>query len=534
MLTASVTYPGINTITGARLTFSNGARWGAGTITMLPQDGFAPGAPQTMTWQSSVGTLAFPNCTLDVNHLRRRETRDGWRWDVKVFDRRFLWWRYTIDCRWNVRLPDGSVREDTKKNAQELCELILDAIGETTADVSKVPDDLYPPCQYRGVNAAALLWWLCEYCSVAIGFKTDNTVQLVPYGEGDNLVDVLPSTTRINPVARWKGMGPTTLQGVSGPTIYQSRLRMRPLMTTADEETATSPDLIDYGPTLGFPHEPWTNFGNIANANRYLAEWQFCRWFQAVSQANDGHEVPGSTTDVNHIRQLLPLHRWLVDGFKDSSDPPLQWQWPPVLRGNYWPQGLRPINLTDQEWTGMFDLHHETGLINTEYPIFTVENTYSQEQVEFALFMTAAYNVRNHDTGELDRLKIDRDVDGETGVKVLLRPEVYGAVVQRYGAENAPTELRDTRDDATTELNAYLDAFEKRFADEALVRDVAEVPGYPVCPLDGRIAQIDLQYGYGQAPSLTASQGYEADIYNQSFEQMLLKAEVVRLAAEAA
>lgn len=516
-MTIQVTYPGVTSIVGARFTLSRGAMPSVGTLTIVPQDGLVL-APQTLTWQSDQGTLQFPDCTLDIANLRKKWVEGTWRWDVKVYDRRLKWWRYTLDANYNERLTDGSLKLDTKKSAREIAQLILTKFGET-ANVSGMPNDVYPRCDWKGVNAAAALQWLCEYCSCAIGFSTSNQVQLVAYGEGADL----PTLLRVNPQWRFvSGKSPQTLEAVSGPTVYQSQLKLQPVMLKSDDYTLEHVDDSDFEPSEGWTYEPWTNFGNVDNTYRFQAENDFCRRFYVYSQKDDTQNVPGSTTTVATIQQILPLLPYLASQMSLGDDSLALGKLPktPYLKGNYWPQSDIATNLQNKEWTGIFWVDGKNGFVKTEYPVFTMEST-EQQTVEFKLWLTAAYHVRGSD-GELDRLKETENIGGTGGKLVLVRPEVFGAYINGDIVE-------DTREQAKLELRAYLNQFKKRYQTAALQCDIAEVAGYQPCPLDGKIAQITLHYGFG-TPAMTVSTGYEHDIYNESFEESLRKATLLRLA----
>lgn len=515
MLDSIVTYPGITAIKAARFTASRGALPGRGTLVILPQDGFEPGGAQPLTWQSSIGTVVIPGCVLDTAHLVRLEhgPRTDWRWHITVYDRRYYWWNYSIDADWNARLPNGEVALATQLSARDIAKQILDQFGETSADVSGMPTSVFPRCKWRGAKAAAALQWLCEYCSVAIGFNLNGQVQLKPYGVGD----VFPATYRVHPRWRWSpGTSPKELLAVGGPTRYQSKLKLDPLMVDSDEKTAKEPGGVDYEPTETWEFEPWTNYGNVDSELRWLPATQLDRWLQVISQADGSHAVPGSETEVDHIRQLLPLLPHLIDSFKDESDPPLVWPWKPRITGDFWSQGLLSINVVDQVWSGNFELECETGLVRTEYPIFTV--TDQGETPELKLNLTAAYHVRSK-TGELDRVKETQSVGGVEGTKTIVRPEVFGAV-------NVEEDV-DTRFGAGVELATYLNWFRLRFEAEALVFECAECIGFEPCPIDGRIQQLSLEWGYGRDPWMRASLGYELDIYNLSFEESVRRSEAL-------
>ena len=527
MLNSSVTFPGLNTITGARFTLSRGVFPGKGTITMLPQDVLTV-APGEFAWNSDVDSLSFPRCTLDIAHLRKRETPLGWRWDVNVFDRRYYWWKYTIDGDYNRRRGDGQLLVSSKKSARQLARIILDIVNEPDADVSGMPDDVYPRCKWVAANAAVALQWLCEYCSTAIGFDIGGAVKLTAYGEGADL----PTIFRVNPSWKFGLAKPSALLAVSGPTVYQSRLALTPVMLDEDDDTMRSVSDVGYKPTNDWTYEPWTNFGNVGDEFRFHANREFCQWWQPYAQANGGLAVPGSDTVISSIQQILPLLPDLASVIVNGGDElEFTWPYPYSLRGDFWPLSDVPVNAVDQEWIGQFWVHLRTGLTKTEYPVFVINEGSPNPLDTVKLYLTAAYNVRNAD-GELDRLKESQSLGGETGVHVLVRPEVFGSRIQLYGDNNAPGEVRDTREAARTELKAYLTQFAKRYVTGLC--DVAEVAGFQRCPLDGKIAQIALQYALGQYPRMVASSGYEHDVFNESFEQTNRKVTLQRVAEQLA
>lgn len=522
MLTSQVTFPGIDNIVGARFTASRGAFPGKGTLTILPQDNFAVG-PGTMVWQTNEQTLVFPYCTLALNHLKRREQgpRSEWRWEVTVYDRRLLWWNYKLDANWNERWLDGTIKDLTKKNAQEIAKLILDVLGETGATVADVPTNLYPRCCWNGANAAAALQWLCEWCSIAIGFDNQGFVQLRSYGEGDELPDVL----RLNPVYRY-GLAatPANLQALSGPTVYQSPIQLTDVGINSDDATWIGVNGVDYVPTAGWFYEPWTNFGNVDAAQRFHPSLELGRIWRIASLG--GPSPPGTDTNVDDINQLLPLKPVLAKplAHEEGAERNKIGHFP-YVQGIFWFQGdLRANCNTVQRWPGNFTLYHNLGLIVTEYPVFDLHSEFlaaDDSGLTLRLWLMCAYNVRGTD-GKYDRLLEEQGAGGPYGTKVLIRPEVFGAYID--GGD-------DTRPAARDELTAYLRQFGKRYSGEAIVAQVYEGLGFVATALDGLIAQVTLEFGYGAEPRTIVSTGYEHDTYNESFEECLRKSTLQLLAS---
>lgn len=507
-----VLFPGVTNIVGARFTLSRGAAPSRGTISIVPQDGLSA-APQAMTWQSDSDTLTFPGCTLDLAHLRERRVGKTWRWEITVYDRRLYWGRYQVDGNYNERLPNGLVKPDTQKSARELARLILNGIGEGTANVDGMPANVYPRCRWAGANAAAVLQWLCEYCSCAIGFDTSNRVQLMPYGVGADL----PSQRAQTPRYRYNiGTSPQTLLAVGGPTVYQSRLRLEAVSLEESTNTLKPMEFVESKPANGWEYEPIINFPNVSTDYRDTVFGYGWRGFRVYSQADGSTNVPGCPFAVSRLSQMLPFKTELPYLITDV-DGGNAYGYPLLLRGDYWPMGDTSASITDSPWPGQFAFNEQRGLVLTEFPIININSV--QQVTTPTLYLTTAYNVRHGTTGEIDRVYQTAGVGGVAGTKVLVRPEVFGSFVQLYGSGNSYADTVETRTQANSELQAYLAQFQRRYQTDALVCEMESYPAYYACPLDGKLAQITLEYGYSAPPRMTVSTGYEHDIYNKSFEE---------------
>jgi hypothetical protein len=313
--------------------------------------------------------------------------------------------------------------------------------------------------------------------------------------------------------------------------VFQTRLRLEAVFVEETSDTLQLPADVDYEPDNGWEYEPINSFPNVGVDDRMMAFYSGWRWFRVIGQADGTWQVPDASFEVTELSQILPFHEKCVSS-ATNDDGSYPFAYDPFMRGNYWPQGDTAEPVTDKFWEGKFHFNRNRGLVVTEYPVINFDS--AGKVVTPQLYVSAAYNVRDKQTGEMERPKQWQSVGGAYGTKVLVRPECFGAVAQLYWENNAPAMTIDTRTDATAELRAYLALFQQRYAGAGLVCEVVEFPGYGPCQLDGKIAQITLEYGYSDTPLMRISTGYEHDVYNQSFEESLRKFTLQRLAEESA
>lgn len=125
-----------------------------------------------------------------------RFNSQGYVTSVTFLDRRWKWKHVVISGHYNVRNPDGSIRNDpavpinqTEKTPQELASILLDELGEVGYDVADLPNDARPEVRWEIANAAQELQALCDLLGCRIVLQRDNRIALRRAGVGAPLPD---------------------------------------------------------------------------------------------------------------------------------------------------------------------------------------------------------------------------------------------------------------------------------------------------------------------------------------------------------
>ena len=193
-------FPGVAQAISGEITLSHGISPSVGTIEMVPQPNFA-GDGGTLSFTFGGVEIDFPDCKVDQASLKF--DANGFLIALSIFDRRWKWSAGgTISGNYNVRADDGTIDPIRQQDAPTLCSMCLDAMGEGGYDVSGVPGDVHPYVDWDHDNPARCLADLADQLGCRIVLGIDNTVSVVPLGQGADLpVDdtVMANSLTINP-----------------------------------------------------------------------------------------------------------------------------------------------------------------------------------------------------------------------------------------------------------------------------------------------------------------------------------------------
>ncbi len=477
----SATFPGILSPIAASFTLSRGVLPSICTFICLPQDNFDPG-PGTLTFTQGSTTVQFPGCIVESANLRKWRDGGRWRWAVQICDRRWAWAGRTISGTYNVRLSNGRVQETSRRSAQQLAVLLLNALGEFSFDVSRVPANVYPPANWDGSTAREELAKLCEYicCEVVLG--TNNQVSIWPKGVG---FEAPTNNAQRHSRFRFRPRRvPATVRLIGGPDLYQSKLLLEAIAKDGSEHKRF--DETSYTSELTMSDEsPWSFPGITDDADRADAFETMYRWFRIYRQAEGGFTPGGCSVNVTEVGQFLPLRQTLLESVTDiDGDERDQLA---TLEGDFWSYSDTPENQEEKRYTGRWVIIRDWGIVQTDYPVLKLDDNYKPE--EPSLYLTASYRVRDADGGYA-RLEQSAAAAG-TGELVLERPELFQTFRSVYEGTSR-TSVVNNLDAVLPEATAYLALFANQFTDPwSYEMEYAGVQ--PVSP-DGRIAQVKWQW----------------------------------------
>lgn len=110
---------------------------------------------------------------------------------VRFLDSRWKWQAgREITGRYNIKLPNNYVDPRHEKTPQELAKLCFDAMGETSIDVTQLPNDARPDIDWVSMPAAEALARLCDELGCRIvPQRSTRQWAIVVVGEGADLPD---------------------------------------------------------------------------------------------------------------------------------------------------------------------------------------------------------------------------------------------------------------------------------------------------------------------------------------------------------
>jgi len=427
---------------------------------------------------------------------------------VMIYDRRINWTKGSIRGEYNRRNSAGTLLNEYKNNAKNLCIRCLETLGEIGYDVSAVPTNLFPYVNWNAskVSPGHALAWICEYVSCTINMVND-VVVITPYGTGASMpaagrratqdVDVYPKTR------------PSQIRVVGSPTVFQSKLKCagRGIDTDGVRRSLAT---LTYKPASGWSYQWPMAFGGVAIANRRYAFESVFRWYQVIGQS-DGSLTPTNCPEVvTDVRQYWPLLPDLMTGTALNSSLDQFDSLPPYIEGKYWPRCDHPINTpTTAAYTGDFTVDRNIGMVRTNQPVFQINTGGLIEEAE--LYLICCYNVTKADrTGKIRLERTQAVPAGGAGELVLYRPELFYGYIQYPSTTDNVTAMN-------TEADAYLTAFAARYAVDP-VKD-AEYDGFPISGTDGKIAQLTFSVGRNRVCTTRVSQNEEMNIFSPDFKE---------------
>jgi hypothetical protein len=313
MSVATISYPGVVAYKELQYTQTLGVDPDAVALKIVPQDSSiaAYGTVKiTYTGQSSV---ELPNCSIDS--ARTTYNTKGFVTSIILLDRRELWKTVVpINGRYNI-IRNDERDEDTEKNLRQLIELLLNACGEATPDVSRVDNNIYPEVNWyctepRLALSALMREWGYD---VALGYGTEDVV-VHELGVGDTLPTdaVMMVSSGVDATLQ-----PKKIRVCFGPDVIQARLELEAVALDSDS-VYRSLDDVSYKPANGWEKVDPALLTELkatgAESDYDLAIQSIYRVYR-VKQFSDGNlKVPienGETLDA--ITRIFPLDNRLLE-----------------------------------------------------------------------------------------------------------------------------------------------------------------------------------------------------------------------------
>lgn len=519
-LAASASFPGIDVVIGADMTFGHGISPSVCTIRTVPHSNFIAGVG-TLVLSFGGDSLKFKDCALDLATLRADES--GTEWTINILDRRWKWAFGHVSGKYNTKKADGEIDKDTEKTPQELAKLLLEAMGETRPDVSALPSKPRPEVQWDFDNPAAQLAELCDSLSCRVVLGLDDRVKIHELGKGARL-----PTGGVS--AGGAGFDtsaiPSSLMIVGAPIRFQSKW----LLEAVGEDTDGSIKLLDdlsYKPADGFICEGMTNVDDTylkdgVEAEAYeLAAKSVYRWYRVKEQAAGGGFTPPGYDGKPKITKLKQIV-W-GDGLIGTVDDPDGRKVPkPAEVSAEW------YTYSDDDFTSepgapfraAFSFDSDKGIVRFANPVYILDASASNAAAA-EVYLTISYTLLDEGGTPIRftrERKIPEGKKANTKPRIILHEEIERTVKQNYSdvttKSGAPV---DNLQRVNKEADHYIDAVLKEYTtDQSLTQEYA---GLVFLAPDGLTTQVSWRMGNGQPATTTISQVDEHDIYTPSYSE---------------
>ncbi|KKN80841.1 hypothetical protein LCGC14_0326480 [marine sediment metagenome] len=500
MLQGTCTFPGIESIVEATISFVHGISASVATLTIKPQLNFI-GEGGTLTFLFGDEKVDFPDCKIDYSSLQRNNQGEVWR--LSIFDRRWKWKWGKISGFYNTREDDGSLKVGFEKTPHQLAELCFAAIGETGFSLAEMPNDAEPEIEWEYDSPMEALAQICDDLGCRIVLGLDNRVKIWKTGQGSALPldGVLENSLTIDPPER-----PDSIAIICGRTRFQVDFPM--LAVGKDLDGTIKPIAsLSYIPVGGWGTADLLSFENVhiqfGWAAQVLALETVFRWYQVNVRA--GLKVPGFDDKIFHLDRLDIEEQQVLTKVEDGV---LRNR--PALVYGIWEPGYGPPytnvasvltpHSTDTEEVGAYRREHqfdaETNVVKFSERVYRNTTTGKITAGDAQLRLRAACNVRADDTWAWIHFVRTENLGGNFGTKTryVSHDELVHNLVPKYGP-NYQVEgfLVDNLQEIASEADHYLDGLKREY-EQTLPQSIVYMGLRPI-ELDGAIQQIIFTVG---------------------------------------
>lgn len=466
-----------------------------------------PNAGGTLSFRFGQTRIDFPDCRINT---ARGSFSSGRRIQFQILDRRWKWQPQNgggfITGKYNIRQSNGRIKPGTEKSPQQLAAMLLEAMGETGFDVSRLPGSARPAVDWVYANPSQELARLCDTLGCRVVLHLDNRVRLHRKGVGAPLPEPLALTHSygIDPPER-----PDRIVIVGEPTLFQSRLKLAPI--GQDTDGSYKPvDKLSFKPARGWQHEDPAFFTSLPvdSKSLQLAKRDVFRLYEiSVEQADGSKRVPGyNGPEIDKREKLLPLQDGLLssDGVSDGS----RNSRPAEVFGVYFDDVNNPRRLSIPTWKntkpgtnypGSFTVDAARGYVRFQAPVYRIGTDQPFDFPELTL--ACAYAVSVHGEHQKHRHTKARSLPGprlNTGARIVRINDLRRTVVAQYnGKGDRVSSLKESTREFDREADYYLDQHAARYANVE-TNDVTYAGILPL-DLDGLRQQVTWKVGGGPA-----------------------------------
>lgn len=442
--TATMTFPGIVGVMSGNMTIGLGT---SPSMAQIEVPGFTriPREVGTLVLDSPEFHLEFPGCRVISGSMSERDTLV-----LTIADRRWAWRFGTIFLLANERNTDGTIKRGTEKKPQEIASALFDAMGESGADVSALPNETRPEVRYTGSNPASELESLVGALGCAVAFW-GNRASLVRLGQGMGLPDN-PIKAEGQQHALDVPILPDKVMAISGPGDFQVLLELEAVAETKDGGHVLIDD-APYKPATGWEHEWPEDFEGVEDdKDRELALKSVFRKYRVKREISSGDFVFDGTKfqveeQAKRLEQILPIYSELVELGEPEPDgsvkPKSAW-----VEGKWYGDEDSLENKYSKVSTS-FNLDGEKAIVEFSAPVYMLKREGTSDlNLPAELYLMARINVKQSKTNLPWRYQFSLPSGGPrwgTEPQAELRFDIVPKCVARYepGDEETKPKLKE-------------------------------------------------------------------------------------------
>ena len=560
-LQADISLDGLDSllIQGLSFTLTHGIAAGIISITIAPPEKFN-GAGGTLKISFGDTKLSFPEIKLDS--VEGEYTSSGYVWRLTFLDRRWKWKFGQIIGRYNIVAGDddtvgGKTRSEraskpteikfvdgTEKTPKELCELCLKAMKERGYDVSKVPNDSRPTVEWDYENPAEALASLADQLGCRVVLRLDNTVAILPVGEGAELPrndSISSESLTIDPPEK-----PDSLTVVCGRTVIQADLLLEAVGTNLDSHVVLIEDL-DYQPDDGWDKVDVEHFNAVSDKKaREIAKSCVFRHYRVKESELTSHLTKLNSMTIEKLWHILPLNDVQLE--MTAGDDAIQRPKPAAVFGKFFDpekttslsandgnnvEKLKPLGdgTSDNDkallYAGDFSIDARSGIVKFSKPVYKLDADGYKKPAE--LILRTSFSVQDADTRVPIRYEHSRKTGGKAGTEAQLFKDDGLALKRTYSYTDSYSvkSFDENKDDLIKNCDAKLDAAEKTF-EISSPQSIAYV-GILKIDLDGAVQTVSWEITLSGCIT-KASRNTDRRVEVPTYAEMRFRQQLARLA----
>jgi hypothetical protein len=545
MSVANVDFPGILRVVRGTYTYAHGEDPGVIQIETEPQLEYAlTDGPVTFTDHTGL-TVILRDCHVFGYGYQGQATAAN-PLVIRLWDRRWKWKYGAVWGRYNQRLPDQQLDEQTVKTPHEIAEILFLAMGETGFDYSELPNNTRPETNWQGEPPARVLAEFADRHGCRLVFDpTTDRASIRRIGLGAELpIDSTVTSTSAEislpemPDEIWVQCRETVVEGVlilvavgletDGTWKYIDDLSYTPAGGWAAETPGIYSGVSETVLSGGIP-------GKVEAVRvRDLAIGTVFKNYQVWSIL----DVNGTASQI--LENLLGIEYLIPEGDPKSVGLRNELITVDRITGNYAEAFIQGTYATlsgtnnSELWQKLenvpFQIDRDLRIVRFDEYVYKFGNPdgNTQTNIPADLYLTCSFTVRHQRNFSTHRHVVKWSTGGtrQTG-PYILKDESLGRTIRIiYNNGGIATNQQTNDAQVLADATAVASAASAQFATKT-PKTVSYV-GIRAIPLDGAIQQVQWTVEAGKGGSTTGSRGNEFKLTTPSYDERRMIADAAK------